>query len=391
MNDTRRHTMTSLLLRLKEIAQKHPIFVILSIAFILRLIVAILINDQSFGKDHFLYFEMPNAWLDNSEYQNNHSYTEPQGISLFYLSLNYAWLAILKFLGINNVAWLTFLCQLLHAFISLFIISFGYRITELISNKRTGIMVACALTFFWFMPFVSAYTTPAFVCIIFLMYATLVILRQEINRYESKSINVHRTSFIIAGFFLGLGFSTYYMCMPYILGIIIVLMLRKNIKNALVTLLGFIISISIVLVVPDLMVWGKPFAELQAFIETAPRFMFFETEKLISLASDLPFLILGTIPPLGFMLLCGFFKNWRKRFLLFLPSIIVILYYIFSDTSIWFILPIFPIFLILGITGWKEIVEQSSFWQKHLTLHKTLIGISIIFNFVLLFLIIINI
>lgn len=363
-------------MRLKEIGQKHPIFVILSIAFILRFIFAIVSEYYDAG-EYLLYFEMPNAWLDNIEYQS----------SLFYLSLNYAWLAILKFIGINDIAWLSFFCKLLHAFISLFVISFGYRITELLSNKRTGIMVACALAFFWFMPFISISTTPAYVCTIFLMYATLVILRQEINRYESKSVNVHRTSFIIAGFFLGLGFSTYYMCMPYILGIIIALMLRKNIKNALVTLLGFIISISIVLVVPDMMVWGKPFAELQAFIKTAPKLILFETEEFIILASDLLFIILGTILPLSIMLLCGFFKNWRKRFLLFLPSIIVILYYIFSDTSIWFLLPIFPIFLILGIIGWKEIAEQSSFWQKHLTLHKTLIGISIIFNFVLLLII----
>ena len=376
--------MTSLLLRLKEIAQKHPIFVILSAAFILRFIFAIVSDEFGHAGERFLYFEMPNAWLDNIEYQSNHSYAEPQGISLFYLSLNYAWLAILKFIGINDIAWLSFFCKLLHAFISLFVISFGYRITELLSNKRTGIMLACALAFFWFMPLISIFTVPAYVCTIFLMYATLVILRQEINRYGSKSANVHRTSFVIAGFFLGLGFSTYYMCMPYISGIIIALMLCKNVKNALVTLLGFIIAISIVLVVPDLMVWGKPFAELQAFIECAPRFMFFETEKLISLASDLPFLILGTIPPLCFMLLCGYFKNWRKRFLLFLPTVLIFICYIFSDTLIWFLMPTFPIYIILGITGWKEIVEQSSFWQNHKALHKSLIGISIFLNFALL-------
>lgn len=384
MSDTRRYTMTSLLLRLKEIAQKHPIFVILSIAFLLRLTVALVISDNSFGKEHFFYFEMPNSWLDNSEYQNNHTYTEPQGISLFYLSLNYAWLAIMKFIGVKNIVWLTFLSRLLHAFISLFVISFGYRITELLSNKRTGIMVACALAFFWFMPFVSAYTTPAFVCTIFLMYATLVILRQEINRYESKSVNVHRTSFIIAGFFLGLGFSTYYQCLPYILGIFIALMLVKNVKNALVTLLGFLISTSIVLVIPDLLVWGKAFAELQAFIASAPEFMFFETPHLIILATDLLFIILSTIPPLNIMLLCGFFNNCRKRFLLFFPSTLVILYYIFTDSSIWVLSPIFPIYLALGIAGWKEIVGHSSFWQNHITLHKTLIGISIFLNIALL-------
>ena len=380
MSETRRYTMTSLFMRLKEIGQKHPIFVILSIGFLLRLAAAILSLDLDSTSEHFLYFEMPNAWLDNIEYQSDHSYTEPKGVSLFYLSLNYAWLAVLKFIGINNVVWLTFLSRILHAFISLFVISFGYRIAELLSSKRAAIMAACALAFFWFLPFVSVYTTPAFVCIIFLMYATLIILRQEINRYESKSANVHRTSFIIAGFFLGLGFSTYYQCMPYILGILIALMLSRNIKNALVTLIGFMISTSIVLVIPDLMIWGKPFAELQAFIEAAPRFMFFETQHLIILATGLLFIILGTIPPLSIMLSCGLFKNYRRKFLLFFPSILVILFYIFSNSSIWLLLPIFPIYLILGVIGWKEIVEQSSFWKNHIALHKTLIGISIFIN-----------
>ena len=373
-----------------DVGKKHPIFVILSIAFVLRLTVAIIVNRQSFGKDYFHYFEMPQAWLNNSEYHNNHSYTEPQGISLFYLSLNYAWLSLFKFIGINDISWLTFIGRLLHAFISLFVISFSYRISELLSNKRTAIMVAGALALFWFLPFTSIYTTPASVCITFLMYATLIILRQEINRFESKSANVHRSSFVIAGFFLGLGFSTYYLCMPYILGIIIALMLRKNIKNSLTTLLGFVISISITLVVPDLLVWGKPFAELQAFIQNAPSLRISGNEPSY-LLTDLLFIILGTIPPLNIMLLCGYFKNWRKQFLLFLPTILLFLCFLLFNLNTWFLLPIFPVYLLLGITGWKEIVDNSSFWQNHITLHKTLIGISIIFNFALLFLIMINI
>ena len=303
MNDTRRYTMTSLILKLKEIGQKHPIFVILSIAFVFRLVAAIVIPDNYSSYDNFFYLKMPNAWIEeNIDLLNNYSYDEPQGISLFYLSLNYAWLSLFKFIGINDISWLTFIGRLLHAFISLFVISFSYRISELLSNKRTAIMVAGVLALFWFLPFTSIYTTPASVCITFLMYATLIILRQEINRFESKSANVHRSSFVIAGFFLGLGFSTYYLCMPYILGIIIALMLRKNIKNSLTTLLGFVISISITLVVPDLLVWGKPFAELQAFIQNAPSLRISGNEPSY-LLTDLLFIILETIPPLNIMLL----------------------------------------------------------------------------------------
>lgn len=386
MSDTKRYTMTSFIMKLRETGQKHPIFVILSIAFIFRLFVAILLPDSGdFNiRERFLYFKMPIAWIDEStEYLSSQTYDEPQGISLFYLSLNYAWLALFKFIGINDISWLTFIGRLLHTFISLLVISFGYRMAELLSNKRTAIMVASALALFWFMPFVSIQTIPAFVCITFLMYATLIILRQEINRYESRSTNVHRTSFIIAGFFLGLGFSTYYLCMPYILGIILALMLRKNIKNALTTLLGFIISISIALVVPDLLVWGKPFAELTVFIENAPELTFFKTFSLL----DIAFIMLALILPLSIMLLCGFFKNWKKKLLLFLPTIFTILFFILSNTDAWFLLPALPLFLLLGITGWKEIIDNSSFWQKHITLHKVLIGISLFFNFTLFLLI----
>ena len=153
MNDTRRYTMTSLILKLKEIGQKHPIFVILSIAFVFRLVAAIVIPDNYSSYDNFFYLKMPNAWIEeNIDLLNNYSYDEPQGISLFYLSLNYAWLSLFKFIGINDISWLTFIGRLLHAFISLFVISFSYRISELLSNKRTAIMVAGVLALFWFLP-----------------------------------------------------------------------------------------------------------------------------------------------------------------------------------------------------------------------------------------------
>ena len=92
MSDTKRYTMTYFIMKLRETGQKHPIFVILSIAFIFRLFVAILLPDSGdFNiRERFLYFKMPIAWIDEStEYLSSQTYDEPQGISLFYLSLNY--------------------------------------------------------------------------------------------------------------------------------------------------------------------------------------------------------------------------------------------------------------------------------------------------------------
>lgn len=366
------------------IGKKHPIFVILTIAFLVRLMFAAFSNERGYEHEHFLYIEMPNAWIDNAEYQSDtYSYNKPKGISLFYLSLNYAWIAVLKFLGINSLTWLTFFSRLLHAFLSLFVISFGYRITELMSNKRTASMVAMTLAFLYIIPYSSIHNTPYFVCIAFLMYSTLIILRQEINRYGSKSVNVHRTSFLIAGFFLGLAFSICYSVIPYIVGIILTLMLCKNVKNALITLLGFLVSISIALVIPDLLVWGKPFTELKAYIETIPQLTLSANQLWISLTSIILFLLI-LIPPFSIMLLCGFFNKWKSKLLLFLPTLLSILYNILHYSEMSYMIPIIPVFIILGIIGWKDIKDNSTFWQKNNVLHKILIGFSIVINFVIL-------
>lgn len=361
--------------KFKEIGLKHPIFVILTIGFLVRLLFAVFPQVEGFAHNNFLYLETPYAWLNNAEYHNaeGFSYDEPQGISLFYLSINYSYLSILKFLGINNIQWLGFLTRLLNAFISLFVISFAYRIAELLSDKKIARNVALILSLLWFMPFFSIQNEPAIICCAFLMYATLIILRQEINRKDNSLGKVHRSSFIIAGIFLGFGFSIYYQSYLYVIGILLALMLRKNIKNALMTSIGFVISSCVVLVIPDIIVWGEAFSELKVFMENVTEVMLDKT--LVSVI-----ILLAFIPPLSVMLLCGFFKNFKNNILLTLPTLLVILHFIFTKTSSF--LTIIPIYVILGVIGWKEIKDNSSFWKNRSTLYNILIGLSILVNFV---------
>lgn len=373
--------------KISTLGKKHPIFVVLVIAFIVRLVAAVFSKGYGFDHEHFLYVEMPNSWIDNIEYQNisNSSYNEPQGVSLFYVSLNYLWFSFLKLFGISNPQWLMFFSRLLHALISLIVISFGYRIAELISDKKNAVMVAWALALYWFMPYISVHNLASFVSVPFLMYASLIILRQDINRKENNKDNIHRSSFVIAGFFLGLAFSTWYQCLLFVIGIVAALMILKNFKNSLMTLIGFVISVSVVQVIPDLIVWGRPFAELQAFIENSGNYIFSSTPNSPWIYYSFLMIIIGLVIPVSIMMLWGFFRYWKKHLLLFLPTLLFLLYYtVFPNTNGIYILPILPIFIILGMAGWKEYKENSTFWQRNVRLHRYLTAFSIFVNFVAL-------
>lgn len=370
--------------KLTAFGQRHPIFLILSAAFLLRLAVAFISDDHGLENERFLYLEMPNAWLDKVEYDDIHaySYNEPKGVSLFYVSLNYFWLAFLKFFGIDNQAVLVFLTRILHAFISMFVISFGYRITNILSDKKTALITAALLSFLWVMPYLSVHSIPAFASAPFLLYATLVIVRQNINAKNNNTTNVHRSSYIIAGFFLGLAFSIRYQNILFVLGILLALMLLKNFKNSLLTLCGFIISICIVLVVPDMLVWGSPFAELQVFIQNSMEYIQNDVNTFSPWYSySIPLLAIILVLPASLMLMWGFLCSCRNNILLFLPTALFLLYYcIFPNTNLAYISSILPLVIILGIIGWKEFKDKSVFWNKHVTLNRSMIWISSIIN-----------
>lgn len=369
--------------------KKHPFLSVLIIAIILRLIAAVFAKGYGFNSEHFSYVETPNAWIDNIEYQyinlNNPSYDQPQGTSLFYVSINYLWFGFLKLFGMRNPQWLMFFSRLLHAFISLFVISFSYRIAELISDKKTAWRTALLLSVLWFMPYISVHNIAAFVCVPFLMYGTLIILKQDIFQKTQHNSNLHRSSFIIAGFFLGLGFSIWYRSILYILGIVLALMIMKNWKNLLMTLIGLVISIGIVQTIPDLIVWGRPFAELQAFLQNSNNYIFSGTPHSPWIYYSFLMLLLGLIPPFSIMIMWGYFRYWKKYLLLFLPTFLFLLYYtIFPNSNGIYILPIIPLFIVLGVVGWREFKTHSKFWQKRPYLYRYLMSITAFINLAIL-------
>lgn len=249
--------------KLLNIKNKHPLSIVLLTALFLKIIAIIFSKGYNFESEYFYYVETPNAWLDNID---NDGYSTPQGISLLYVTINYLIFGFFKLFGIHNPQWLMFFSRLIHGLLSLTVITLGYRITKIVSNRRFALNVAWVLGLLWFVPYISVHTIAEAVSLPFLLYGTLLVVKQEKLRNEFKSNNLHRSSFIVAGVFFALGFSIWYYSILLYLTIIIVLSAKKNVKGSTMTLIGFLVTIGVTQTVPDLIVWGRPLVELRAFL-----------------------------------------------------------------------------------------------------------------------------
>ena len=137
-----------------------------------------------------------------------------------------------------------FLSRALYATVSLFTVSMVYRICDLTSNKHNAWLLALIPAFSIFMPsFGIIENASAFLGLPLLLYGSNVVLRQEVLRQNNLTENVHRTSFLIAGIMLGLGICVWYESAFIVLSILILLLIRRNPKGALMTLIGAILSI----------------------------------------------------------------------------------------------------------------------------------------------------
>ena len=139
---------------------------------------------------------------------------------------------------------LMLLSRALYATVSLFTISMVYRLCDLASNKQTAWLLALIPAFSIVMPsFGIIENASAFLGLPLLLYGSNVVLRQEVLRQNNLKDNVHRTSFLIAGLMLGLGICVWYESAFVVLSILLILLIRRNPKGTLMTLIGAIISI----------------------------------------------------------------------------------------------------------------------------------------------------
>lgn len=345
--------------------KKFPFLFILIIGMILRAVAAIFSRGYGMHDDHFLVIEQAQSWVDGTDYlgwlPSSRGELGPEGHSFFYVGFHYLFFKLLELFGIYDPQWKMLFVRFFHAGISLLVISFGYRLATLIRPGKAPYLVAWLLSALWFMPFLSVRTLVEMACLPFLMYGTLVIYRQEqIRKLDLPGF--HKFSFLVAGFFLGLAFNVRYQTAVFGAGLGLAMLIERNWKGALWTLIGFLASATIFQGFIDMLIWGKPFAELMAYT----RYNMTHTQDYILLPWYNYILVLAglLIPPVSLMLMWGYLRHWRKNLVLFLPVLLFLIFHsAYPNKQERFILPIIPFFVVLGITGWDEFVHKNQWWS----------------------------
>jgi len=212
-----RFKLKNMLQKLKQFKEKHPFTSLMLIAIFVRIIAIIFV--PGFG-----------------------SHGELQHPTLFigFLDKMKSWL------DIGQTQGMMLLSRSLYAIVSLFTVSMIYRICDLSSNnKQSAWLLALIPIFSCIMPsFGVIENASAFLGLPLLLYGANVILRQEVLRKNNLIDNVHRTSFFIAGIIVGLGICVWYESVFVVFSILVILMLIRNYKGALMTFLGMLASIA---------------------------------------------------------------------------------------------------------------------------------------------------
>lgn len=339
-----------------------PLLVILLLAIIFRLISVIFSKGWGMLDDHFLIIEPAQAWADGLNYNNwlpdaNGGGSQPDGHSFLYSGIHYLLFRLCGFLNFNDPQAKMYLVRFLHAAFSLITVYYGYKLTEKLSSREEAKLSGLLLAIFWAIPFASVRNLVEVVCIPFMMLGIWYI-------YKARETGRGRQLYLVAGIIMGLGFSIRFQTAIFISGVGLVMLLSKQWKPMLYFSIGVLLSIISVQGIIDYFIWGYPFAEMGEYIRynieaandyiTGPWYRY------------LIFLSMFLIPPVSFFLFVGFFRVWKKHFLIFLPVFIFVLFHsIFPNKQERFILPVIPFIIILGVIGWTDFIRQSTFWKKY--------------------------
>ncbi len=352
--------------KIKQYQLEHPLSFVLFIGLIIRLVSVIFSKGYGMFDDHFLVIEAAQSWVDGEDYNNwlpgSPGNSGPQGHSFFYVGLHFLLFHLMELFGIFSPETKMFLIRTLHAFYSLLVIYFGYKLALRFSDQKTAYKTAMLLALLWFMPFLSVRNLVEIVCIPLLLWGTWII--------SQNKQKINWKSALYAGFILGLAFSVRFQTIFFTAGIGLVLFIRKQWWQSILFGGGLIMSIFLIQGIIDWIIWDYPFAEFYAYVSYNWNHA---QEYIVSPWYTYLLLILGIfIPPLSIMLLWGYIRYWKKYLLLFLPSLIFLVFHsYFPNKQERFIFPIVPFIIVMGMIGWEEFIKSSAFWKKRKTLIRS--------------------
>ncbi|MFA8449539.1 MAG: glycosyltransferase family 39 protein [Bacteroidales bacterium] len=352
--------------QIKKLWDESPLKLIIGIALFFRIIAAFFSKGFGMHDDHFLIIEASKSWVDGYDYNHwlpwSPGNVGPEGHSFFYVGIHYLLFSFFKLIGVQNPQFQMLIIRILHAFYSLLIVSISFNITKKISNLKNARIVGIFLATYFILPFLSVRNLVEVVCVPLLLAG----ISKTIN-FENKEKNM--LPLIWAGFLFGLAFSVRFQTIMFTGGVGLALLFRKKWKETFFVAIGTLVSIVLIQGGIDIFIWGTPFTELGEYIRY--NLTHAQDYNVVPWYTYLLLIAGILIPPISIFFIFGFFQNWKKNLIIFLPTLLFFLFHsYFPNKQERFILPVLPFIIILGIIGWNRFKDNSRFWKNHIKLHR---------------------
>ncbi|MFZ4562762.1 MAG: glycosyltransferase family 39 protein [Bacteroidales bacterium] len=337
-----------------------PLFLIISLALLFRLLAVIFAKGWGMFDDHFIVIESSGSWVAGHDYNDwlpgspgNHG---PTGHNLFYPGLHFLLFSLFNWMGINDPQIKMLFIRLIHAAFSMITVVMGYKIAETLQDRKSARIAGLLLAIFWFMPWMSVRNLVEMACVPFLMGGYALIFRKKPDRGVF-------IDWFLAGLLFGLAVNLRPQAIFFPVGIGGIILFQRKWSQLSAISFGALTTFVIFQGGIDFIIWGKPFAELLEYVNVCVT----ERNDYISLPWYNYFLTIFAllIPPVSFFLFWGFLKNWKKYLLVFIPALLYFIFHsYFPNKQERFILPMIPLMIVFGAMGWTSFCEKSEFWKK---------------------------
>lgn len=339
--------------------KKSPYGLILLAAFLVRLIAVIFSPGYGMHDDHFLIIESSSSWVDGYDYNNWLPWSpnnpgHPHGHSFTYVGFNFLYFGLMKMIGVTDPKTLMLINRLLHALASMIVVLYSIKITEKLSNVQNAKIVGWLLALLWILPFVSVRNLVEIAAVPWLVYGIWLLLKND-----------HKSNFILAGLMVGMAVSFRYQIGVFAIGVAGYYFLKMEWQKFLLFCTGVLVMFSLTQGLVDYFIWGYPFAEFLGYV------FYNMTEGTTYLPNNnylMYFLVLigSFFIPMGILMMWGFIKSYKRYWMLFLPTLLFILFHtLYPNRQERFILSILPFFIILGVLGYQELMlkKKEKIWK----------------------------
>ena len=334
---------------------------ILLVALVFRVLAALFSKGYAFHDDHFCVVRVAQNWAYGLPHWIE-SPTPPKH-SMLYAGFNASLIWLSDQLGIHDPIVKTTILRLIHAFFSLLIVYYAYKITRLLSSEKDAALVGWILNLLWFMPYLSVKFLAEMTCTVPVLAAFYLLLNKERTGKGNSS------TLLICGMLFGLAFAIRMHTILFAGGLGLVMLFEKRVKDSALFTLGYLLVAALAIGIPDYLFFEYPFQYVVGYFTH-------NVDNAYNYITGSPFKFLLTtfgflVPPVSLMLMWGYVRTWRVEPKMFLAVLVFfIAHSAFPNKQERFILPMYPLLVILGTIGWNQFVTRSAFWQKNLKLER---------------------